>query len=557
MAHYYDELLKLCGFEEEEIEKERSRIEKTFERLGIGSEDMETAEDWVRQNHDVTLTGVRKLLGAWLKELIDLVLARDDGKKIVYYGFPAMLGPGLALSASSDNLFVSAPDMVLDHTMGQIFNKLTPILEAGEANGLPAGHSLCSLWQAKIGGLALGIIPAPDLALASSYYCDMGSKADDLVAAQSGVPIVYIDGSMDSDWGEYPEYRPERVSYLGAQINQALNKSEEVLGIKIAPDAWEKSQKGGQAFVSNLLKLLELMKADPVPVSIAELELLEALSMTSTGRGIRDGIKAMEILIVELGKRVKAGIGATKKGAPRVMIGVGHCSDPRVTRLIEDVGLAVPLTFILAWVAGPPFKPKRTYATPGETIADRELAAASFHSAYAVINRFEEAAKVMGLDGFIGNYLYNCRPAALTSHSLKKYLEGKKRTFAPYYFYKDYFMEGKPASVPRRNVNLLNVLEKTPKTGGVPVLAHPGAYFQQVKKEDLVLLKERGLEGLEVYTSYHDPEQTKFYKELAEELRLVPTAGSDFHGTIKPHIPFGFLKNGGYWMVEELRKRRP
>ncbi|GAG38512.1 unnamed protein product, partial [marine sediment metagenome] len=170
---------------------------------------------------------------------------------------------------------------------------------------------------------------------------------------------------------------------------------------------------------------LELMKADPVPVSIAELELLEALSMTSTGRGIRDGIKAMEILIVELGKRVKAGIGATKKGAPRVMIGVGHCSDPRVTRLIEDVGLAVPLTFILAWVAGPPFKPKRTYATPGETIADRELAAASFHSAYAVINRFEEAAKVMGLDGFIGNYLYNCRPAALTSHSLKKYLEEK------------------------------------------------------------------------------------------------------------------------------------
>jgi len=140
---------------------------------------------------------------------------------------------------------------------------------------------------------------------------------------------------------------------------------------------------------------------------------------------------------------------------------------------------------------------------------------------------------------------------------LKKYLEGKKRPLAPYYFYKDYFMEGKPASVPRRNVNLLNVLEKTPKTGGVPVLAHPGAYFQQVKKEDLVLLKERGLEGLEVYTSYHDPEQTKFYKELAEELGLVPTAGSDFHGTIKPHIPFGFLKNGGYWMVEELRKRRP
>ena len=88
MAHYYDELLKLCGFEDEEIEEERPRIEKAFERLGIGPEDMETADQWVRQNHDVTLVGVRKLLGAWLKELIDVVLAKDEGKKVVYFGFP-------------------------------------------------------------------------------------------------------------------------------------------------------------------------------------------------------------------------------------------------------------------------------------------------------------------------------------------------------------------------------------------------------------------------------------------------------------------------------------
>src|SRR4030042_6808397 len=130
MANYYDGLCKLCGFKDAEIEGERARMDKTFARLGIGPDDMDTAESWVRQNHDVTLKGVRKLLGAWLKELIDLVLARDEGKKIVYYGFPAILGPGLMLSASSKDVFVCAPDMVLDHTMGQIFNKLAPILEA-------------------------------------------------------------------------------------------------------------------------------------------------------------------------------------------------------------------------------------------------------------------------------------------------------------------------------------------------------------------------------------------------------------------------------------------
>jgi hypothetical protein len=261
MADYYDELFKLCGFEDEEIKEERIRIEKALERLGIGPEDMGTACSWVRQNHDVTLKGVRKLLGAWLKELIDLVLAKDGGKKIVYFGFPAILGPGLILSASSQDVVVSAPDMVLCHTMGQIFNKLAPLLEAGEANGLPPGHALCSLWQVKIGGIVKGMVPVPDLALASSYYCDMGSKADDLVTAQYGVPVAYIDGVMDSKWGEYPEYLPERVHYLGTQINQALKKAEKVLDIEILPDAWERSQKNSRAFVDNLLRLLDLMRA--------------------------------------------------------------------------------------------------------------------------------------------------------------------------------------------------------------------------------------------------------------------------------------------------------
>jgi hypothetical protein len=423
MGNYYDKLFGLCGFESAEIEEERSRIEATFEKLTIGPEDMDQAETRVRQYHDVSLEGVRKLLGAWLKELIDLVLAREEGKKIVYYGFPAILGPGLMLSASSEDVFVSAPDMVLDHTMGQIFNKLTPILEAGEAHGLPPGHALCSLWQAKVGGIAKGMIPVPDFALASSYYCDMGSKADDLVTALYGIPIAYIDGVMDSKWGDYPEYLPERVVYLGSQINQALEKAEKVLGIEILPDAWERSRKESQPFRDNLTRLIEVMKADPVPVSIVELEMLESLSGASTGRGIREGTKAMDILVHELEKRVEAGEGVTEKGAPRVMVRLGHTSDPRVTRLIEETGLAVPLTFILGSWGGMKVRPKGTYQTPGERIADYEMAAGYYYGTEGQVKFYENAIKIMKLDGFIAQYLYNCRPVATISHIQKKYLE--------------------------------------------------------------------------------------------------------------------------------------
>jgi len=148
------------------------------------------------------------------------------------------------------------------------------------------------------------------------------------------------------------------------------------------------------------------------------------------------------------------------------------------------------------------------------------------------------------------------KPGSKDDPALKKYFEGEASQWAPYHFYRDYFMEGRPAFVTKRHIALLEVLGMVPEAGAVPVLAHPGAYFENATREDLVRLKERGLAGLEVYTSYHQPEQTAFYAGLAGELDLVPTAGSDFHGRIKPHVFFGYIKDGGVWMVEELRKRR-
>lgn len=140
--------------------------------------------------------------------------------------------------------------------------------------------------------------------------------------------------------------------------------------------------------------------------------------------------------------------------------------------------------------------------------------------------------------------------------SLQKYFEGANLLYAPYIFYRDYFLEEGLAFVPKRTVSLVEVLAVVSNDGAVPVLAHPGAYFERAIREDLVELKEKGLAGLEVYSSYHDPQQVQSYRALAEELNLVATAGSDFHGRIKPQVVFGRLKEGTYAMVEALEKRR-
>ena len=147
-------------------------------------------------------------------------------------------------------------------------------------------------------------------------------------------------------------------------------------------------------------------------------------------------------------------------------------------------------------------------------------------------------------------------PENARNPALELFYRPENRGHAPYLFYKEYFAEGKPAYVPKKFIECLEVLDAAPATGGAPVLAHPGAYFQRTTAADARVLKERGLLGMEVYNFYHSAEQTAFYRELAAELDLVATAGSDFHGRIKPHVAFGALADGDYGMVERLKGRR-
>lgn len=421
MAEYYNELLRLCGFTDTDIKQERHRIEKSFQKLGLEPEDMQRAEGWVKQHHDTELMGVRKILGLWIKELVDLVLCRDEGKKVIYYGFPTIAGPGMAIKvAAPEQVYCSCPDAVLCHSLGQIFNKLDFVLEAGEQNGLPPGHGLCTLQTIRVGGMAKGIIPVPDMVIMSSYSCDMGSKTDELLRERYGQPAVVIDGSMDSRWGEFPDYRPERVEFLGAELNKFIDKTKEILGLDLTPDIWGKAMAFNKAVRTRVRELTELMRADPQPVSIAESELATLLITASTGRSVTEGPDAVATLNKEVKERVDAGVGVLEKGAPRVMVFITSFTDPSVARMIENAGLAMPVMFNSATLRMRPFE--STYTTIGEQRAEMQMKIGIYHSNYGFAKRWAEVVEDFKLDGSICGYQFNCRPLAEVSHLLPKFV---------------------------------------------------------------------------------------------------------------------------------------
>ncbi|HSR49815.1 MAG TPA: PHP domain-containing protein [Acidobacteriota bacterium] len=155
---------------------------------------------------------------------------------------------------------------------------------------------------------------------------------------------------------------------------------------------------------------------------------------------------------------------------------------------------------------------------------------------------------------------------AVAAVLLKKSSSPNDPRLQPYYsehrqsgevrFYKDHFLPGRPAYTPRREASLERAIALVRRLSGVAVLAHPGLKPGVVDGGLLQEMKEMGLQGLEVYTSYHDAKASARYLELAESLNLTPTAGSDFHGKVKPKVAFGSVRQGDWSMVEDLRRRR-
>lgn len=94
-----------------------------------------------------------------------------------------------------------------------------------------------------------------------------------------------------------------------------------------------------------------------------------------------------------------------------------------------------------------------------------------------------------------------------------------------------------PAYVPRFKFSPEEGIQLIRAAQGVAVLAHPG-----VGKlgERIPLWAASGLQGVEVSHSEHDPDEERRFRRMAEELHLLMTGGSDFHGEErKPGIKIG------------------
>lgn len=98
-----------------------------------------------------------------------------------------------------------------------------------------------------------------------------------------------------------------------------------------------------------------------------------------------------------------------------------------------------------------------------------------------------------------------------------------------------------PCFIPREKVTPIQAVELILSAGGVPVLAHPVLYgMSSARLEKLVSgLADAGLVALEAIYATYTNSDTMEMQTLARRYGLLPSGGSDFHGSNKPGLSFG------------------
>ena len=412
------ELLKLCGFEPNEIDAQLPRIKKVFNKIGLTDEDIERGKQRLNKYYDMELQGVRKMFHLYIRGLANLVLAREEGKEMVMYG---LMSPGTeiiaaALMTKSKKFFSANPQRFFSIVVGNIFGKLEPVLEAAERKWLKSGGMAhCGNVKMYVGLLELGLIPKPDLVVSCGFLCDTAPKTADLMQELWGIPTFCYDTCKDMETMDDPLER--KVIGLGVKSMRGVAKRlQDMTGIEITDDMLWEAINAGKPYGAASLKLDTLIaQSDPLPISSTHHTIFYRLGGSSCNiDDIPLQVDAINTLYEEVQERVSRGFAAVEKGAPRVFCTAPPSeSDPRLEHLMGELGIAnVASETRIFPPDGRRSLNREAPKDPYEALCSH-LYTSMYQTPKARIPTLIGFCKSLKVDGVLDRYHAGCRTAAL------------------------------------------------------------------------------------------------------------------------------------------------
>jgi predicted metal-dependent phosphoesterase TrpH len=116
-----------------------------------------------------------------------------------------------------------------------------------------------------------------------------------------------------------------------------------------------------------------------------------------------------------------------------------------------------------------------------------------------------------------------------------------------------YLGNGRPAYVTKERLAVAEATALIHRAGGLAILAHPS---HSGTRERIAAFVEQGMDGVEVRHPSHSAEDTARLAALVEHFSLVPSGGSDWHGSADGPRTLGMMRVPAEWLGRQDNRIR-
>jgi benzoyl-CoA reductase/2-hydroxyglutaryl-CoA dehydratase subunit BcrC/BadD/HgdB len=345
----YEDFLRLTDFGEDEIPKYLPEWRGASAKIGLNEDDIRFATEEQLPNYfHIELKGMRKAIGASIKEVIDLTKAyayKEKGYKIVYGILPAVTQQYYALKRSApDKVYVSFPDAFIAHALNPFFHKLIPYLEEAEKSGLSYGCRHCALNKTRYIARKRRLLPSADISWIWGLVCDEGPKSDEFITLYEDPDWkTYVTRlPHDQSWGTVEDEVDERVEYLASQMRDGFEFVQKAINIHVTEEKLKESDDIWQRYLTKLGRLARLMASEPQPLGGVAASIFSWPLLMTYNTGMEEMEEALDIILQELEDKVARKEGVLPVKAPKLMTTIMPSCVPWVVKMFEENGVGLP-----------------------------------------------------------------------------------------------------------------------------------------------------------------------------------------------------------------------
>jgi benzoyl-CoA reductase/2-hydroxyglutaryl-CoA dehydratase subunit BcrC/BadD/HgdB len=350
----YRDFLQMLSFEADEVEQLLPDWIDATAKVGLEEQDLTFAmNEWLPKYWMIHLEGVRKCIGAYIRELIEVAKVPEykaEGVKIVYGILPSAPVCYRAIKHSGkENVFVGYPDFLITAVLSAFFHKASLFAQNDALMSRSCRH--CVLNRSRLNARLDGVIAEPDLIWSWGFLCNEAPKTEELIYCLTDRKWNYVVSVLphDAKSGAREDEDESRVDYLAKQLQIGHEQVYRHTGIAVDKKDMVAAIVETAKYTKKLETFTQMVAlSDPQPVGGNELTLFSAPTGMAFNTGFTYLEAALDVMLRETRDLIAKGEGVLPKGAPKLGCHFIPFCVPWVSKAFTDNGINLSFSTFFA-----------------------------------------------------------------------------------------------------------------------------------------------------------------------------------------------------------------